>query len=256
VLIDDLLRDSRERAHESRTAHARPLRRFQRHAQGRGQDEFLPARPELVEPHDSGGIRSAGDGEPRRARSLRGKVQCIYLDPPYGIKFNSNFQWSTTSRDVKDGKRRPHYSRAEQVESFRDTWRDGITATLLTCATGSPSPEICSPIRVRSLCRSAMRTCIAYGRCGRVFGEKNFVSLITLEKSRVRQAIFFPTYSILFFGSVRTLAARNSGACCSLNTSELRGTTGYTFAENTETFAIRTLSKEELADPSTISSQR
>ena len=35
---------------------------------------------------------------------LRGKVQCIYVDPPYGIKFNSNFQWSTTSRDVKDGK--------------------------------------------------------------------------------------------------------------------------------------------------------
>ena len=34
---------------------------------------------------------------------LPGKVQCIYLDPPYGIKFNSNFQWSTTSRDVKDG---------------------------------------------------------------------------------------------------------------------------------------------------------
>ncbi|UUF00532.1 hypothetical protein NDY24_04185 [Xanthomonas hortorum pv. pelargonii] len=34
---------------------------------------------------------------------LRGKVQCIYFDPPYGIKFNSNFQWSTTSRDVKDG---------------------------------------------------------------------------------------------------------------------------------------------------------
>jgi hypothetical protein len=36
---------------------------------------------------------------------LRGKVQCIYLDPPYGIRFNSNFQWSTTSRDVKDGNR-------------------------------------------------------------------------------------------------------------------------------------------------------
>jgi ligand-binding sensor domain-containing protein len=33
---------------------------------------------------------------------LRGQVQCIYFDPPYGIKFNSNFQWSTTSRDVKD----------------------------------------------------------------------------------------------------------------------------------------------------------
>ena len=42
---------------------------------------------------------------------LRGKVQCIYLDPPYGIKFNSNFQWSTTSRDVKDGKVGPHQPR-------------------------------------------------------------------------------------------------------------------------------------------------
>ena len=40
---------------------------------------------------------------------LRGKVQCIYIDPPYGIKFNSNFQWSTTSRDVKDGKGGPHH---------------------------------------------------------------------------------------------------------------------------------------------------
>ena len=38
---------------------------------------------------------------------LRGNVQCIYIDPPYGIKFNSNFQWSTTSRDVKDDRARP-----------------------------------------------------------------------------------------------------------------------------------------------------
>ena len=36
---------------------------------------------------------------------LQGKVQCIYIDPPYGIRFNSNFQWSTTSRDVRDGNR-------------------------------------------------------------------------------------------------------------------------------------------------------
>ena len=40
---------------------------------------------------------------------LRGKVQCIYIDPPYGIKFNSNFQWSTTSRDVKDGNASSHH---------------------------------------------------------------------------------------------------------------------------------------------------
>ena len=61
---------------------------------------------------------------------LRGKVQCIYLDPPYGIKFNSNFQWSTTSRDVKDGKAEHITREPEQVKAFRDTWRDGIHSYL------------------------------------------------------------------------------------------------------------------------------
>jgi len=71
---------------------------------------------------------------------LRGKVQCIYLDPPYGIKFNSNFQWSTTSRDVKDGKVDHITREPEQVKAFRDTWRDGISPT---SATGSPSAATC-----------------------------------------------------------------------------------------------------------------
>ena len=61
---------------------------------------------------------------------LRGMVQCIYIDPPYGIKFNSNFQWSTTSRDVKDGKVEHITREPEQVQAFRDTWRDGIHSYL------------------------------------------------------------------------------------------------------------------------------
>ena len=61
---------------------------------------------------------------------LRGKVQCIYFDPPYGIKFNSNFQWSTTSRDVRDGKAEHITREPEQVKAFRDTWRDGIHSYL------------------------------------------------------------------------------------------------------------------------------
>ncbi len=61
---------------------------------------------------------------------LRGQVQCIYIDPPYGIKFNSNFQWSTTSRDVKDGKADHITREPEQVKAFRDTWRDGIHSYL------------------------------------------------------------------------------------------------------------------------------
>ena len=61
---------------------------------------------------------------------LQGKVQCIYIDPPYGIKFNSNFQWSTTSRDVRDGNAAHITREPEQVKAFRDTWRDGIHSYL------------------------------------------------------------------------------------------------------------------------------
>ncbi|MBW3565435.1 MAG: site-specific DNA-methyltransferase [Acidobacteria bacterium] len=61
---------------------------------------------------------------------LRGKVQCIYFDPPYGIRFNSNFQWSTTTKDVKDGAVDHITREPEQVRAFRDTWRDGIHSYL------------------------------------------------------------------------------------------------------------------------------
>lgn len=63
---------------------------------------------------------------------LRGKVQCIYFDPPYGIKFGSNWQVSTTSTKVEDGqigspKKASQFTREpEQVRAFRDTWADGI----------------------------------------------------------------------------------------------------------------------------------
>jgi adenine-specific DNA-methyltransferase len=61
---------------------------------------------------------------------LAGKVQCIYFDPPYGIKFNSNWQVSTQSRDVKDGKQADISREPEQVKAFRDTWKDGIHSYL------------------------------------------------------------------------------------------------------------------------------
>ena len=115
---------------------------------------------------------------------LRGKVQCIYIDPPYGIKFNSNFQWSTTSRDVKDGKTEHITREPEQVKAFRDTWRDGIHSYLtylrdrLTVArelltdSGSIFVQIGDENvhRVRAL-------------MDEVFGEENYVSIIAYAKT-------------------------------------------------------------------------
>ncbi len=115
---------------------------------------------------------------------LRGKVQCIYLDPPYGIKFNSNFQWSTTSRDVKDGNKDHITREPEMVKAFRDTWRDGIHSYLsylrdrlivakdLLTESGSIFVQIGDENvhRVRAV-------------MDEVFGEENFVSIITYAKT-------------------------------------------------------------------------
>ena len=96
---------------------------------------------------------------------LRGKVQCVYLDPPYGIKFNSNFQWSTTSRDVKDGNR-DHISREpEQVKAFRDTWRDGINSYLNYLRDRLTVVRDLLTEVGRCSCRSGMKTCIAFALC-------------------------------------------------------------------------------------------
>jgi len=115
---------------------------------------------------------------------LRGKVQCIYLDPPYGIKFNSNFQWSTTSRDVKDGKLDQITREPEQVKAFRDTWRDGIHSYLtylrdrLTVARDllTDSGSIFVQIGDENVHR--VRAVM-----DEVFGEDNFVSQITFRTS-------------------------------------------------------------------------
>ncbi|MDN2581394.1 DNA methyltransferase [Aquibium sp. ELW1220] len=120
---------------------------------------------------------------------LKGQVQAIYIDPPYGIRFNSNFQWSTTSRDVKDGKLDHLTREPEQVKAFRDTWRDGIHSYLsylrdrlvvareLLTESGSCFVQIGDENvhRVRAL-------------MDEVFGEKNFVSQIAFRKTGTTSA--------------------------------------------------------------------
>jgi adenine-specific DNA-methyltransferase len=115
---------------------------------------------------------------------LRGQVQCIYIDPPYGIKFNSNWQVSTISKDVKDGKREDVSREPEQVKAFRDTWKEGIHSYLtylrdrLTVARDllTESGSIFMQIgdenvhRVRAL-------------MDEVFGESNIVTLIPFSKT-------------------------------------------------------------------------
>lgn len=115
--------------------------------------------------------------------ALAGKVQCIYFDPPYGIKFNSNWQVSTQSRDVKDGKQTDISREPEQVKAFRDTWKDGIHSYLtylrdrltvmreLLTESGSIFVQISDENvhRVRAV-------------LDEVFGEDNFIAEILAKK--------------------------------------------------------------------------
>ena len=178
ALVDDLLREAKRRRDEAAEAAPDLFADFNGLPEGADRTEFYA--------HDANWSNRMilGDalqvmGSLAEREGLRGKVQCIYVDPPYGIRFNSNFQCSTTSRDVKDGKAEHVTREPEQVKAFRDTWRDGIHSYLaylrdrLTAArdllaeSGSVFVQIGGENvhRVRAV-------------MDEVFGEGNFVSML------------------------------------------------------------------------------
>jgi len=213
VLIDDLMRRSRARQEGA----APPDDQFDMFADFNGLPD-TEAKTEFYE-HDQNWSNRMILGDSLQVMAslaeregLRGKVQCIYIDPPYGIKFNSNFQWSTTSRDVKDGKADHITREPEQVKAFRDTWRDGIHSYLtylrdrLTVArdlltdSGSVFVQIGDENvhRVRAL-------------MDEVFGEENFVSQISIQKVTGVDSNFLTTqndYIILFARNMARLKCR------------------------------------------------
>ena len=115
---------------------------------------------------------------------LAGKVQCIYFDPPYGIKYGSNFQPFTNKRDVKDGDDAALTREPEQIRAFRDTWELGLHSYLtyirdrlllmreMLSETGSIFVQISDENvhRVRAV-------------MDEVFGGENFCRLISFQKT-------------------------------------------------------------------------
>ena len=183
ALIDDLLRETKERQHDEGLLTPDLFADFNGIPKGADKTEFYA--------HDQNWSNRMILGDSLQVMAslaeregLRGRVQCIYFDPPYGIKFNSNFQWSTTSRDVKDGKADHITREPEQVKAFRDTWRDGIHSYLtylrdrLTVArdlltdSGSIFVQIGDENvhRVRAVMEE-------------VFGEENFIAQFLFKKT-------------------------------------------------------------------------
>ena len=115
---------------------------------------------------------------------LKGKVQTIYLDPPYGIKFGSNWQVSTRKRDVKDGKVEDATRQPEQVRAFRDTWKLGIHSYLgylrdrLTVARELLTDSGSLFVQIGDENIHLVRNLL-----DEIFGSQNFCSLITFKKT-------------------------------------------------------------------------
>ena len=114
---------------------------------------------------------------------MRGRIQTIYIDPPYGIKFGSNWQVSTRKRDVKDNKLEDFIRQPEQVKAFRDTWELGIhsylsylrdrliTARELLTESGSCFLQI-----------NSENSHLVASVLDEVFGSENFVANIIFRK--------------------------------------------------------------------------
>jgi adenine-specific DNA-methyltransferase len=190
ALIDELLRETRERENEAGQITPDLFADFNGIPKGVDRTEFYR--------HDQNWSNRMILGDSLQVMAslaeregLRGEVKCIYFDPPYGINFKSNFQWSTTSRDVKEGNLAHITREPEQVKAFRDTWRDGIHSYLthirdrltvardLLAESGSIFVQIGDENvhRVRSV-------------LDEVFGESNFVSLISVQTTTGFEATF------------------------------------------------------------------
>jgi adenine-specific DNA-methyltransferase len=123
--------------------------------------------------------------------NLRGKVQMIYIDPPYGIKFGSNWQVSTGKRDVTDGKVEDTTREVEQIKAFRDTWELGINSYLAYLRDRL--------VVARDLLTESGSVFVQIGdenvhlvRCllDEVFGSQNCVSIITVKKTSTGTGVF------------------------------------------------------------------
>lgn len=118
-----------------------------------------------------------------KREGMAGKVQCIYIDPPYGIKYGSNWQMTLNSRDVKDNDQSLS-GEPEMIKAFRDTWELGIHSYLsylrdrlvlareLLSQSGSVFVQI-----------SDQNLHLVRNLCDEVFGSENFFSLITFKKT-------------------------------------------------------------------------
>ncbi len=127
---------------------------------------------------------------------MTGQVQCIYLDPPYGIKYGSNWQIRLNNRTVKDGDDDSLSGEPEQVKAFRDTWELGIHSYLSYLRERLLVPR--QPLHESGSCFvqiSDENVHLVRNLMDEVFGSENFCSIVTFQKTSGATSLTLPTTS-------------------------------------------------------------
>ena len=119
-----------------------------------------------------------------RFEGLGGQVQCMFIDPPYGVKFGSNFQPFVRKRDVAHGDDADMTREPEMVQAYRDTWQLGLHSYLtylrdrlvVTRDLLSPKRQVFVQISDENMhhVRAVM---------DEIFGNENFISIISFKKT-------------------------------------------------------------------------
>jgi adenine-specific DNA-methyltransferase len=183
---------------------------------------------------------------------LAGKVQMVYIDPPYGIRYGSNFQPFVNRRDVKDGRDEDLTQEPETIRAFRDTWELGIHSYLtylrdrllvareLLHESGSIFVQIGeeNPHRVRLM-------------LDEVFGPKNSVATVAYKSAVGLGSRLIDTVTTYILWYCRDTAHVTFHRLFQPLRIGEAGATRYLLAEN-ERGEIRRLTSEEVDNPESI----
>jgi adenine-specific DNA-methyltransferase len=184
---------------------------------------------------------------------MAGKIQMIYIDPPYGIKYGSNFQPFVNKRDVKDGKDEDLTQEPETIKAFRDTWELGIHSyltylrdrLLLSKELLTSNGSIFVQISDENL---HLVRCIM----DEIFGKENFVSIIPFSKTAGQSTLLLPSLAdfLLWYSKDKSKTKYHKLFLPKQIGGE--GGTGYILLESPDGKTHRSLTKQEISDPKLI----
>ncbi len=184
---------------------------------------------------------------------LKGQVQMIYIDPPYGIKFGSNWQVSVRKRQVQDGKAEDLVRQPEQIKAFRDTWELGIHSYLSYLRDRF--------VVARELLTESGSIFVQIGdenvhlvRCllDEVFGSENFVAAIIFTKTAGLGQKYLDSVNDYILWYAKDINRVKYHQLFRYKVLGEKGTTQYTNIQNKDFFDERRLTREELKDPSSV----